>query len=265
MRNFVNTVSVSDVILLGMMADAADEIIILTRYCDNEQMDVAGITRQTTVCLENLEALFGEHKQCLTRDCYTKLMLKTLRRSVVLNCKGKIRILGDKNPQEQLTRCFQVIRGWLKLCLAEMQAEFPGFEYAQAFAVFEIRPPGHDPVTDDPSYQDNLDRLALAHNNIDAGRLGQQLIDFREDADNHFRAGWSAKESWVRALTQHDGSYPTDAIERVVQSWLSLSVSSSGVEQSFSKIMWVTERQTRSSPRYFAGFVITKIKHCHTI
>ena len=45
--------------------------------------------------------------------------------------------------------CMDRARGWLKLCLAEIRAEFPDFESAQAFRVFDVAGSDRKPTSNE--------------------------------------------------------------------------------------------------------------------
>eukprot|EP00959_Pyramimonas_sp_CCMP1952_P252475 5275216-Pyramimonas_sp.AAC.1 len=76
-------------LMTGMMADAADEAIILTRFCDSEAMDVAGMSSQIELFLVRCEALFGEKRQCLHVVGYAKTVLSMLQEPFVWVLSGR--------------------------------------------------------------------------------------------------------------------------------------------------------------------------------
>ena len=48
---FLRSVSAFDLVTLAMCADAADEMLLLIRFHDDESADVAAITQKITECL----------------------------------------------------------------------------------------------------------------------------------------------------------------------------------------------------------------------
>ena len=64
---------------LAMLADAADEGMALTRFCDCEALDVAALSGRISAFLDRLVNLFGPNRACLTAPGYTKHMLETLK------------------------------------------------------------------------------------------------------------------------------------------------------------------------------------------
>eukprot|EP00969_Alexandrium_andersonii_P102668 4531562-Alexandrium_andersonii.AAC.1 len=70
-------------LLAAMLADAADEGMALTRYCDNEGMDPASLSTQILSFLNRVNSLFGASERCLHAVGYTRTMLEDLRQSLV--------------------------------------------------------------------------------------------------------------------------------------------------------------------------------------
>ena len=51
--DFLRSVSAFDLVMLAMCADAADEMLLLIRFHDNESADVAAITQKVAECVTN--------------------------------------------------------------------------------------------------------------------------------------------------------------------------------------------------------------------
>ena len=51
--DFLRSVSAFDLVMLAMCADAADEMLLLIRFHDNESADVAAITQKVAECAAN--------------------------------------------------------------------------------------------------------------------------------------------------------------------------------------------------------------------
>ena len=94
MRDFLASVCALDAILLGMCADIADDMLLLTRFCDSEDMDITLLTERVADCLSNLDALFGTRRECLRRPGYTRLMLALPRHPVVLTFRNQAKVFG---------------------------------------------------------------------------------------------------------------------------------------------------------------------------
>lgn len=115
----------------AMLADAADEASALLRFCDNESMDVAMLSDQITLFLHRANVLFGDRRECLTQVGYTKYCLDMLSEPLVWAMRGKMCSI-TRPTDNDVNFCLDHLRGWLKLASAEIRAEFPDFEIAQA-------------------------------------------------------------------------------------------------------------------------------------
>ena len=217
---------------LAMLADAADEGMALTRFCDKEGMDVAALSGRIACFLDRIVNLFGPNRACLTSPGYTKLMSETLQHPITW-------VIGDRpygtrppSPAD-LAFCFGRMQAWCHLAKAEIAAEFPDWELAQSFRVFDIGP--HTLVTDDVDVscmQNHLARLAHAFR-VDPTELE---IEFQEhqhlarQAVDQTRC--TAQAAWVDAINRKDrrqaSSRPVDTIKKVLGRWLCFIASTSG-------------------------------------
>ena len=87
-RLFLEGTTPLDWVLLAMCADASDELLLLIRFHDDESAEVACIGQKVSECITNLHNLFGE-KQCLERMCFTRYILNSLKKPMVLAVRGK--------------------------------------------------------------------------------------------------------------------------------------------------------------------------------
>ena len=88
--------------------------------------------------LSRVTDLFGEKARCLTVCGYTRTVLRFLSEPFGWIVGGRAFSLSVPTDGD-LAFCLDHMRAWLRLALAEVQAEFPDFEVAQAFDVFNIR------------------------------------------------------------------------------------------------------------------------------
>ena len=123
------------ILLAAMMADAADECMLLLRFCDNEAMDVTALCDQISSFLARVNGLFGAGAECLVRVGYTRLLLEQLKAPLVWVMRNKSFVLSAPSAND-IAFCLDHMRSWMKLALAELRAEFPDFVMAQAFKVF---------------------------------------------------------------------------------------------------------------------------------
>ncbi len=92
-KNFLENLTEPDVVFLGACADGAEEMISLTRFCDNEDVAIAEICERVADCVSNLVDMCGD-VACKERRCYTKMLLARVRRPVVISAGGKTWPLG---------------------------------------------------------------------------------------------------------------------------------------------------------------------------
>lgn len=130
---FLAWISNKRALLLGMLADAGDESLCLTRFFDNEQMDVAELNAEVDSYIGRIKALFGENPVCFDTTSFTKIMLQRLQTPRVWVMRGRHCSLGRDGgltPDEK-HECLCRLRCWLKLCCETLKAEFPDFELAR--------------------------------------------------------------------------------------------------------------------------------------
>ena len=152
-------------------------------------------------------------------------------------------------------------RGWLKLCLAEIRAEFPDFESAQAFRVFDVA--GSDRK---PTSNEHFQRLANICD-VDADALESQYHRFWDLASREAKAaGRGNKAAWTYALTQVQGknastrrAWPCDALRPVVERWVAFCASTSGVEQGFTQAQMAVSDRQNCSPTLEWSYVKLKV------
>ena len=154
-------------------------------------------------------------------------------------------LANERNRTTTIARALRIMRGWLKLMVIEINAEFPEWEFVQAFAVFNL---SDEPAARAPRERATLRRhlCRIAHAlQLDAPALHWEFTSHYGDARAHFiQHGGSSKASWIRTCTKSNGKRPNTNLEKAILCWLVTSCSTSGVEQNFSKGAWgFTDRQ----------------------
>ena len=148
------------------------------------------------------------------------------------------------------------MRGWLKLAVAEVRAEFPSTEVSQAFRIFNISPTTDTRRTGlpDPSLDKDLERLASVAK-VPLADLREQYLQFRDFAVRGISASkCDNKTAWKRALDMVSNrrastrnTFPYNALKPVLLRYFAFCASTSGVEQTFT--LWqvaVNDRQPAS-------------------
>ena len=240
MRTFLHNIKSRDVLLLGMAADAADECLLLTRFCDDQSMDLTVLGEHCASFLANILDLFGAARNCLRRPTYTKLVYETLSNGFAWTLGNKAYSLV-KPSAEDVDWCFSVMSSWLPLAAETVRAEFPGYELAQAYTVFLLQ-------TQAPCEVDTHFRRLAMLVGADWRQAKLEYQVFWRFAKHCFDNGKDVLESWKAAVEKgfayaekHPGeenSSSFDALLPILPRFFGFCASTSGLEQGFSKTRW---------------------------
>lgn len=128
-------------------ADALNEGMKLMREIDKFRLDSERLQRAVEDFRTVLQSLFGPHGAVWSPEkssgLLTSYMYKFLEQPRALDVCGDTRILGGsklEKTSEVMTWVRQEMGSWLAACLASVDAEFPFWETAQAFQIFDLRP-----------------------------------------------------------------------------------------------------------------------------
>ena len=241
---------------LAMLADAADEAILLTRILDNEDLDAAVVNAEVQSFYNKIYALFGPEQKCLEVEGYTTYMLKLLSQPLVFTVGGKTRSIGCDGGVSAtiIARCVSRMNCWVVLMRATLMAEFPSFELLTSLAVFNLR--GHSDHIDATVVDFSLDRVAQACH-LDDATLKSQYHDVYPRACNIAAQEQLSenKDAWKVALDRINQysvvrrSHPTDVLREALVVYFNYCSSTSGLEQNFSKGSWaINDRQKHCLP-----------------
>ena len=133
MEDFLRWLQPEHVLLLGMLADAGDDALCLTRTFDNEQVDVAEAGTQCKAFEARMHKLFGSSEMCFKAPGFTRTMVAELSKPMVWVVKSKRYSIGSEDgPSHDMKQsCLARMRCWLALCSSTIQAEFPDFALIQ--------------------------------------------------------------------------------------------------------------------------------------
>ncbi len=221
---------------MAMMADAEDEGLLLTRQCDQEDVDLAEVSHFASMFLERIVCLFQGDAKCFTITGYTKFAMELLQTPRNFFLKGGVlRTLGGAgHPSEAVKqRCVQRMVAWTHLAVAVVRAEFPDFEVVMSFDAFSLNEGRR--CSDDVDNA-SVRRLAKAFG-VSAEALAAQLRDHRRMAIAGFKQGAGTFAAWKQAVqrTQSRASlkqlHPVDALLPVLIRYGTFKGSTSGVEQ----------------------------------
>ena len=157
---------------MAMIADAADEALLVTRLFDDELADAATTDHDLDEFQRRAHALFGEEAGCFTLRGFTQHAVEFLQAGpYMLKKRGVISgsLGGQHVPCPAVrARCLRRMQNWLELCKLVISAEFPDFEPVQSFCVFNLAPPrrrhivGEDQASSAHLVDQRLKRIASA-------------------------------------------------------------------------------------------------------
>ncbi len=249
-KAFLHMLSDQAVLLLGMLADAADEVLLLVRFFDTNAFEAEQLAQRVAAFRARIQRLFAQG-ECLRAGTVTHVAIQGLHRVRVIPGRRPMATLGSESgPSKSLVQeCLGRMMAWARLANAVCETEFPGYGLIWALSVFALSNNGQDQTPQksehvETSYEINnrLGTLARAFN-VDEAALVTQLNEHKrlaqQEFDNH--PGESAMEAWRRGfrLTQSDAKrrkrFPADALMPVLRCCLVAPGNTSGIERDFSK------------------------------
>ncbi len=219
------------------MSDASDQAMALAWFLDSADADPAEARRFLSV----LKTLFfgdGTQPRRWSTFGYTAVMLRTLQTPVVWHVGAAPRSLGNAVGVDSdiKDRCLGRMQAWVALARAAVSAEFPNFELAQSFRIFDLSA-ARMPQT--PA--DDLSRVARVVG-VEAAALAAQWEDMwpraRELADSGNKTAWRQALENVTAHHATANAHPTEALRNALVHFFAHGLSTSGVEQAFSRGAW---------------------------
>ena len=237
---FVQAMTEVNVILLGMMADAADECMILTRFLDKDTFDVGAMRVELEQFNNRVNDLFL-HKTCL-KSGYTQVALDFLKHPRVLQVPGQaLRTLGSKSGVDEQNVLLALARmvNWVTLTQRISSTEFPENDALSALDVFFLT------AAAKPRRMTDKDRQALNTVakvfHLDAVDLVAQFEDHLPVADHEKRRDptLNSTQAWATAIKRTQKTdrsrkkYPVEALRRALSIHAIGTGSTSGIERNF--------------------------------
>jgi hypothetical protein len=249
---FLKFLNAERVVQLGMMADGADEAVVLIRIFDDEQTDPARQSDELWMFRRRLELLFGSRTaRCFTLEGYTKTACDFLESRIhVLKQRGKVlTAFGGPGSVAQVKQsCLARMQTWTKLCDYIIAAEFPDFDLIHSFWIFNVTgsraKTGHGYVDDHPAMVAAcatervacFKRLATAFG-VDEHALTEQFNKCLPIAQHRAGTlGHSNGAAWKFAVHRLAKRMKMDSLSTVLQRYLGFGMSTTGVEHTFSTI-----------------------------
>jgi hypothetical protein len=251
-KAFLNLIDEEAVVTLGMISDAGDESLLLTRFLDEEAFDKKLLTSEAYRFMERISALFLQGG-CLVTG-YTHYTLQLLKEQKVVFIDRVPKVIGGKKPAEMkviVERCMQRMRNWVVLARCVVEAEFPHFEALQAFSVLRLwKGPDAERRTDASTDCIDDDKRTMALKKLanvlglDIQKLTDQFFDHQHVAAAIYeKQGVSCFAAWRLAIEMTTKSnrpyrllelHPNKELVALLVRDGSLGGSTSGVERLFS-------------------------------
>ena len=114
-NHFLNLLDAQAVVLLGMLADASDECLVLTRFFDEGIFELGNMSVELLCFKQRINALFGQAEACLQTG-FTSLALKRWEKPKMLRTSnGQYKSIGGLPPVD-------IIRIARSECLPRLRA-----------------------------------------------------------------------------------------------------------------------------------------------
>ena len=245
--NFLLGMTEEKLLQLALMADAGDEAMVLTRGVDNESADAAIFPEEIKMFLTRIQLLFvrGQAFEChgYTRFCMQLLEKRNFSSVVDGTTTG---VGGRAITAEVRERCLTRMKCWVAVADQVRKAEFPTLEVMSAFSVFNLHG-RRDTVVGTLSSDDqsSLKRLAKVYG-LDKDKLMAEFADHLPRAlvkqkthNTTIMESWrlAVKHSQKRASTAR--AHPAAGLAWALKYYISSSISTSGVEQAWSRCNWL--------------------------
>ena len=164
---FLDFLNAPNILQTAMMADAADEVLVVTRTFDAEECDIATQASCLEAFLDRIASLFV-NGLCFSTTGYTQEAIKYLENLTVVKKRGKVLAsFGGRGSvtEDVKQECQKRMVNWVKLCGHVVKAEFPQFDLIHAFWVFaalDLNVASHDEPDCALDWVKSLRRLAKA-------------------------------------------------------------------------------------------------------
>jgi len=215
----------------------------LVTRCQLRSLDLADLQPFLKQFLDRAALLFDQAK-VLELPGFTRHVLDLLQSEdipTVTTVGAARRLLRPASPADTAW-CLQKLRLWTKLAREVVQAEFPDFALCASFSVFNVTvEPSRVRAASIQWDHADFERLAKALK-VDAAELRAQYLQHRplvQDAAKTVGCSNRAASQTVASKTQRSANtrvaYPMTALSPVLERYCAWTLSTSGVEQSFSK------------------------------
>ena len=223
----------------AMMADAADEVLLVIRHFDDEGVDSSKTTQVLHNFMDRIHYLFVL-ENVLKVEGHTKIALRFLSRPHVYEVNGTVKCIGGVvgDAVRAAADPLKHLKTWCVLAFESVLAEFPSFETMQAMRIF------NSIDTDHPDLQQidgSLVRLAHVFR-VPETQLRVEFLEAQQCARQQFKRCGSdtpLRQLWVDGIRDRyrDGvqkQYIKATLRQILCRFLAWSISTSGLECRFS-------------------------------
>ncbi len=278
-RRFLDELNPQRILLMGMMADASDEALVLCRFFDREAFEAELMAEQVVAFKSRLRALF--HDEVCWSTGFTRLALKHLEtQKVVIESTGTFKTIGGPGVDQAKVRrcCLQRMVAWCRLVEEVADTEFPDFELLGSFSVFRLHATNARSSTqrgclppvamEESTWASNcLGHLAGAFG-VDKGQLLAEFLDHRAlaQSEKDKNPELSAVAVWQRTLEKTQANWQSrqtwsaKALLPVLQRFFVCPGSTAGIEQSFSQFKRITGEQYHATELVEERHFVLKLK-----
>ena len=240
--SFLKLMSTERILQLAVLADAASEAIVMTRFTDREGCATETLWWELEAFMAKIKMLFVD-RQC-TKTGYTAWALEMLKTPTLVFVEGQPLVIGRRGgvPANITERCIKRMSCWVRMCLEVIKAEYPSFSLFSSFSIFHLPDQAKIlEVTPDEALKDRLQRLATFFT-VDPDELESEYLNIyhlsvtskssRPNLTN-FEA-WGAAVSRIQTARRETRQHHSTAhLLPVLHAWLGWSCTTSGVEQDF--------------------------------
>ncbi len=233
-------------LLLGMLADAGDESMMVLRAHDKNKSDPANTAFWISSYIQRIQVLFIDNA-CLETG-FTEVMVRTLQKPLVYTVRGKTLQCGHSKGMSagDISFCLDKMACWARLAIMTATAEFPDFTVMYAMSLFKLQP--HDlPVSatlrgkliDRDTIDEKLTTLASTFG-VNEDVLASEFFATRDVAvaslatcQGDERNAW--RSAVLRCSKTRSAAYPVANLQRVLHAWIGWNPGTSSIENAFSQ------------------------------
>ncbi len=247
--NFLKSLDDEFVLQLGMLADCGEECLRLTRFLDSEDFDIARMPAHLDAFKRSVGTLFLEGRCFEVASTYTAMATKKLCEPQLLHWQGApATTLGSIEGPSQFARRDTLARmqNWVRLAMEVLETEFPHWEILQCFSVFNV-------TTNIMPSDGRLESLAQ-YFDLPCEPLREEFSNYARFAATRLRDIPLVLDAWREAISMCSGNHrrstahPSFHLRRLLARLAVWTVSTSGVEQGFSRYKRIFGEQRHLAP-----------------